>query len=77
MKGPGYKLRGSWLAGLLVAFGLVWAVGYPLLIVLAEALGLPGNASLRHFAPDPAQAHHQKRAPLKRDRLAAGPVAIP
>jgi len=29
---------------------LVWLVGYPLLITLLEALGLPGNVTLEHFA---------------------------
>jgi iron(III) transport system permease protein len=49
------------LAGLGVAFVLAWLVGYPLLVTLAESLGLPRALTGEHFAefarrPDEWQA---------------------
>jgi iron(III) transport system permease protein len=38
------------LAGALVAFGLAWLVGYPLLVTLGEAFGLPRLFTMAHFA---------------------------
>ncbi len=35
---------------LLLAAVLLWLVGYPILVTLSEALGLPGNLTLSHFA---------------------------
>ena len=40
---------GQRIAGLAVALGLTWIVGYPLLMVLLEALGIPAAPSLSHF----------------------------
>lgn len=41
---------GQRFAGVMVALGLVWIVGYPLLMVFLEALGLPDAPSTQHFA---------------------------
>jgi iron(III) transport system permease protein len=43
------KVRRRWV-GWLVSGLMVWLVGYPLLITLLEALGLPGKPTVSHFA---------------------------
>lgn len=40
---------GERIAGLAVAVGLLWLVGYPLLLTLLEALGAPQGFTLEHF----------------------------
>jgi iron(III) transport system permease protein len=70
------------IAGFGVAALLTWLVGYPLLITLMEALGLPRGLSLEHFAefarrPDEWQALWRSLWISAASVALAGAVGIP